>query len=309
MSVHVKHPGFLSTIQDLGRYHYAHLGISVGGAADQLACLSANRILGNEKNAPVLEMTLTGATLEFDQPAVIVLTGARCDCSIGSRSVSPAQATEVAAGETVSCGNITGGSRTYLAVRGGFAIPRVMGSASTHLAGHFGGMQGRSLRAGDILQVDKDPLAQIRNVELARLENLYLPAPIRVTRGAQYEWFGRISFQAFQSGGYSVSEHSNRAGLRLDGPPVQRERQSELLTEGTSLGAIQIPQDGQPIILYVDQQTTGGYPKIANVIAADMHRIGQLRPRQEIAFEEVSMADAIRYFREQERYVSSIFVD
>jgi antagonist of KipI len=309
LPVHVTRPGLLTTIQDLGRYHYAHLGISVTGAADRLACLIANRILGNQKNRPVLEMTLTGATLEFDEPALIVLTGARCDCSIGSRFVSLAQPTEVDPGETVLCGNITGGSRTYLAVQGGFEVSRVMESASTHLGGRFGGIQGRSLRAGDILHIERNPAAPVRKVDLARLESLYAPAPIRLTRGAQYHWFGAIHFEAFLSASYSVSEHSNRAGVRLDGPVVQRERHSQLLTEGTSLGAIQVPQDGQPIILYVDQQTTGGYPKIANVIAADMHRIAQLRPRQEVTFEEVSIPDAISYFREQRRYLSSIFVD
>ncbi len=309
MPVHVKSPGLLSTVQDLGRYHYAHVGISIAGAADRIACRIANLILGNDQNAPVLEMTLTGATLEFDERALIVLTGAACVASIGSTSVISALPMEVAPGDVLSCGRIERGCRTYMAVRGGFAVPNVMGSASTHLAGHIGGILGRSLRTGDILHLGKESNRPIRPVDAAMVDSLYFPAPVRITRGPQHEWFDKQGLATFLTGRYSVSEHSNRAGLRLEGPAVTRERQSQLLTEGTSLGAIQIPEDGRPIILYVDQQTTGGYPKLANVIAADLHRIAQLRPRQEVSFQEVSISEATSCLREQEVYLASIFTD
>ena len=131
--------------------------------------------------------------------------------------------------------------------------------------------------------------------------------PLRVTRGAQQDWFGEEAFGKLFSSSYVVSEHSDRTGLRLQGEAVRPREQAELLTDGIPLGAIQAPQDGQPIILFVDQQTTGGYPKIANVIAADMHRVGQLRPRDQVRFAEVTIAEAVQALREQEQWLREIF--
>jgi antagonist of KipI len=128
-----------------------------------------------------------------------------------------------------------------------------------------------------------------------------------VTRGAQHDWFGPEAFDKLLSCSYTVSEESNRSGLRLKGEPISPRVRSQLLTEGVSLGAIQVPQDEQPIILFVDQQTTGGYPKIANVISADMHRVGQLRPREQVRFKEVAISEAIRLLREREEWLNQIF--
>jgi antagonist of KipI len=200
------------------------------------------------------------------------------------------------------------GARSYLAVQGGFDVPLVMGSASTVVAAHFGGFQGRRLQKGDMLRVRQHSALRSRSLPPGALDALHRPAPLRVTKGAQQDWFAAEAFDKLFACTYVVSEQSDRSGLRLKGERLQPREQSQLLTDGIPLGAIQVPQDGQPIILFVDQQTTGGYPKIANVIAADMCRVGQLRPRDEVRFAEVSIAEAVQALREQEQWLREMFV-
>ncbi len=308
MMIRVAKPGFFTTVQDLGRHGYAHLGISPGGAADPLSFCIANLLVGNDENAPALEMTLLGATLEFEESAIVALTGATCECKHGSASVPLNTAFDLPAGAVLQCGSITSGARCYLAVQGGFDVPLVMGSASTFVPGHFGGFKGRRLQSGDVLQVRPHWSLRIRSLRLGSLDRVLDPRPLRVTKGAQQEWFGPEAFEKLFSTAYIVSEQSDRTGLRLKGAVVHPREHSELLTDGIPLGAIQVPQDGQPIILFVDQQTTGGYPKIANVIAADVHRVGQLRPHDEVRLAEVSIAEAIQTLRRQERWLKEIFV-
>ena len=307
MTIRVAKPGFFTTVQDLGRYGYAHLGISPAGAADPLSFRIANRLAGNEENAPALEMTLLGATLEFDESAVIAITGASCECKTGLGQMPANTAVEIPAGVVLQCGSMMTGARSYLAVQGGFDVPSVMGSAATHVGGHFGGFRGRRLQSGDVLNVRTHNSARVRRLRSGALDSLRVARPLRVTKGAQQDWFGPEAFEKLFSSTYIVSEQSDRTGLRLKGETVRPREQSELLTDGIPLGAIQVPQDGQPIILFVDQQTTGGYPKIANVIAADMHRVGQLRPRDEVRLADVSIPVAVQMLREQERWLLEIF--
>jgi len=307
MTIRVPKPGLSTTIQDLGRYGYAHLGISPAGAGDLLSFRIANLLVGNEEAAPALEMTLLGATLEFGAAAVVAITGADCGPKLGSDQVPLNTPFEVPAGAVLSCGSMTDGARSYLAVQGGFDVPLIMGSASTDVRGRFGGFDGRRLQSGDVLQICDAKTSQTRALRPGVLDSLRDRAPIRVTRGAQQDWFGPEAFAALFASAYTVSDMSDRAGLRLKGDALRPREHSQLLTDGIPLGAIQVPQDGQPIILFVDQQTTGGYPKIANVIAADMHRVGQLQPREEVRFVETSIALAIQALREQERWLKEIF--
>jgi antagonist of KipI len=309
MTIHVIQPGLLTTVQDLGRYGYSHLGISSGGAADQLAMRIANLLVGNPENAATLEMTLAGATLEFDEESVVALAGGECDCRIGGKSIPMWQAVRGPAREVLTCGGLKTGARLYVAVQGGLDVRPIMGSASTSLAGHFGGIEGRGLRKGDLLSVRKRSGSRARTLKPGAVEELYPRRPIRMTRGAQHDWFDPGAFDTLLSSSYTVSEESNRSGLRLQGEPIPSGVGTQLLTEGVSLGAIQVPQNGQPIILFVDQQTTGGYPKIANVISADMHRVGQLRPRELVRFAEVTIPEAIRLLRKQEQQLKQIFQD
>jgi len=308
MAIRVAKPGFFTTVQDLGRYGYAHLGISPAGAADPLSFRIANLLVGNEANAPALEMTLLGASLEFNEGAVVAITGASCECRAGLDPVPANIAVPISAGAVLECGNMPTGARCYLAVRGGFDVPLVMGSAATHVGGRFGGVHGRRLQSGDILHIGKRKTVRLGSPRPGALDALLGQGPLRVTKGAQQEWFGAEAFEKLFSCAYVVSEQSDRMGLRLKGEAVRPREQSQLLTDGIPLGAIQVPQDGQPIILFVDQQTTGGYPKIANVTAVDVHRLGQMRPRDEVRFVEVSIAEAVQALREQERWLEEIFI-
>ena len=307
MGIRIAKPGFVTTVQDLGRYGYAHLGISPAGAADPLSFRIANLLVGNEENAPALETTLLGASLEFEENAIVAITGASCDCKAGADVIPANTAVEFPAGAVLNCGSMPTGARCYLAVQGGFDVPLIMGSASTHVGGRFLGFHGRRLQSGDVLQVRKRGPSRVRSLRPGALEPLQGQAPLRVTKGAQQEWFAPEAFEKLFSCAYIVSEQSDRTGLRLKGEVVRPREQSQLLTDGIPLGAIQVPQDGQPIILFVDQQTTGGYPKIANVIAADMHRVGQIRPCDEVRFVEVSIAEAVEALREHEQWLQEIF--
>ena len=307
MPIRVLDPGLLTTVQDLGRYGYSHLGISPGGAADSLAMRIANLLVGNAENAATLEMTLAGVTLEFDEESIVALTGGECNCRVSGEAAPMWQAMRVPAGGVLACGAMKTGARLYLAIQAGLDVQATLGSASTNMAGHFGGLEGRRLRKGDLLVVRKGPNSRMSVLKPGAVDGLYSREPLRVTRGAQHHWFSVEAFGKLFSCSYTVSEQSNRSGLRLKGESISPRVRSQLLTEGVSLGAIQVPQDEQPIILFVDQQTTGGYPKIANVILADLYRVGQLRPREQVRFTEVAIPEAIRLLREQEEWLKQIF--
>lgn len=286
--IRVESPGLLTTVQDLGRPGYAHLGVSASGAADALALRVGNRLVGNHENAAALEMTLTGGAFGFDSDAVVAFTGS----DFGGERWRPFT---VRAGEILRLGPTRSGARCYLSVRGGIAVPLVLGSASTHV---LTGLGGRPLKRGDWIAIGADPgrAPLWRGVEWNR-ERL---APLRVTPGPQADWFWR----ELDGLVYEVKEESNRMGLRLRGPKLAQSR--ELLTEGVSLGAIQCPPEGEPVILFVEHQTTGGYPKIANVISADLWRVGQLRPRDEVQFETVPFERALALLREQEAWIGAL---
>jgi biotin-dependent carboxylase-like uncharacterized protein len=185
-------------------------------------------------------------------------------------------------------------------------VKRFLGSASTHVLTGLGGVDGRPIRKGDVLKITPATEAfRHRTIDPRIVERLAHRKILRVTVGPQSDWFPESSQRLFYSSTYRVAEDSNRMGLRLEGSPVPARAGRQMITEGVSLGAIQIPAAGQPIILFVDQQTTGGYPKIANVISADLHRIGQLRPRDEIRFEQVELEAARSLLTEQEEVLRS----
>lgn len=288
--IRVLEPGFQTTVQDLGRFGCAHLGVSASGAADALALRAGNLLVGNAENAAALEMTLVGGVFEFKAAAVVALTGSDFGAGLPLRTVL-----QVEPGQVIRCGASQSGARCYLAVRGGIAVPRVLGSASTHV---LSGLGGGILRAGDVLPIGNEAVRQPRR-ELPPL-SAARAGPLRVTDGPQDGWFSGEIYR----GVYRVTEESNRMGLRLRGPAIPSPP-GHMLTEGVGLGAVQVPPEGQPIILFVEHQTTGGYPKPANVISADFWRLGQLRPRDEVCFERVTMEQALALLRDQERWLYS----
>ena len=292
MTILVQSPGLLTTVQDLGRPGHGIDGVSRAGAADPLALRLGNLLLGNPANTPALETTLLGGTYVFPDGATIALTGAT------PFALAPYEIHTIAPGQTIQLGPLTNGARCYLCVQGGIDVPRIGGSASTHL---LSGLGGGPILKGAVLQIaattnEPKPTSIPEALKTNR-------KTVRVTRGPQADQFeSRLFYQTE----YQVTQDTNRMGIRLAGPPVPAFHDSQMRTEGVPLGAIQIPANGQPIILFVDQQTTGGYPKIANVITADLPSLGQLRPGDKVRFEQVSPVEARRLLLEQEALLEAL---
>jgi antagonist of KipI len=304
--IQIKTPGMLTTVQDLGRDGYGPIGVSASGAADAISLRLGNRLVGNIERAAGLEMMLVGGRFTFSDRTIVALTGSDFGATLDDASVEVGTSFEVGAGQTVRLGPTRSGARCYLCVQGGIAVAPFLGSASTHVLSGLGGFEGRPLRKGDVLQIGSvtNPFRK-RVIAREISEHLALRKVLRVTPGPQVDWFSESALRAFQAETYRVGEKSNRMGLRLEGAPVSQHKSRQMITEGVSLGAVQVPPGGAPIILFVEQQTTGGYPKIANVISADLHRVGQLRPRDEIRFELVSFETAQSLLIEQERLLAS----
>jgi antagonist of KipI len=298
--IQVISPGMFTTVQDLGRYGYGPLGVSPSGAADPISLRIGNLLVGNAESEPALEMTLLGGKFVFPEGGLIAITGSDFGASIPMWT-----ATVIPPGGRLETGPTRSGARCYLCVHGGIAVKPLLGSASTHILTGLGGFEGRPIKRGDVLPVG--PAHEVKPLILApdALEKLQPRKILRVTVAPQTAWFSHASLHRFYGSTWRVTEESNRMGLRLDGPELETPQRGQMISEGVSLGAIQIPAGGRPIILFVEQQTTGGYPKIANIISADLASVGQLRPRDEIRFEHVSPESARALIREQEELLRS----
>jgi antagonist of KipI len=304
--IEVRAPGLLTTMQDLGREGFGPLGVSASGAADAVALRLGNRLVGNAEGAAGLEMTLLGGTFAFPEGAVIALAGSDFGATLDDAAVPLWTSAGVKPAQTLRLGPTRSGARCYLCVRGGIEAKLFLGSASTHLLSGLGGCEGRALKKGDVLKIDGGRSSfRTRKVAAKALERLAPRKVLRVTPGPQSEWFSKATQKAFYAKAYRVAEESNRMGLRLESATIPEGAPGEMISEGVSLGAVQIAAGGMPIILFVEQQTTGGYPKIANVISADLHSLGQLRPRDEVRFERVDWETARRLLREQEELLTS----
>lgn len=298
MSITVSAAGFQTTVQDLGMHGYEQLGISPAGAADAYSLRCGNLLVGNQNTDAGLEMTLVGGQYRFNQDALIALTGSRFSAAIDGSGIPYFEALQVSKGQHLELGPTDEGARCYLSVRGGIDVPFALGSKSTSLMMQFGGYKGRTLQNGDKLKIGK-PDSTLAPAEIS-IANVADRSVLRVIPSLQHDWFDSESWDLFINASYTVSQHSNRMGLRLEGPEISPAVQREVLTEGLPLGALQVPGNGRPIISFVDHQTTGGYPKIANIIAADMWKVGQLKPGDKITFTLVSMAEAEKLYLEQE---------
>ena len=307
--IEVRAPGLLTTVQDLGREGFGSMGVSASGAADPVALRIGNRLVGNAEGAAGLEMTLLGGTFGFPERAVVALSGSDFGATLDDQPVEMWKSVEIRQGQTLRLGATRTGARCYLCVRGGIDVKLFLGSASTHLLSGLGGFQGRALRAGDVLKIGTASGSfrtfRKRSVSARAVAQLAPRRLLRVTPGPQSAWFLQEVQDMFYAGTYRVTEESNRMGLRLQGAAIASTTGGEMTSEGVSLGAVQITAGGLPIILFVEQQTTGGYPKIANVISADLGSLGQLRPRDEIRFERVEMESARALFMEQEKLLAS----
>ncbi|MFF7556311.1 biotin-dependent carboxyltransferase family protein [Streptomyces olivaceus] len=254
--------GALTTVQDAGRPGHAHLGVPRSGALDAPAMRLANRLLGNAPDSAVLETTLTGCALRPDRDVTAVVGGAYCPVTVGGRPAAWGAPVRVPAGSVLDVGAAVAGVRSYVAVAGGIAAEPVLGSRSTDL---LSGLGPDPLRDGDVVAVGTAP----RPVPLPVAAPWPGPAaelvlPVRL--GPRADWFSPAALRTLASGAYRISPHSNRIGLRLEGPPLQHASTGELPSEGMVLGAVQVPPDGHPVVFLNDHPTTGGYPVVAVVL-------------------------------------------
>ena len=314
----------LTTLQDTGRTGYQHYGVPVAGAMDLFSHRVANMLVGNRGDEATLEMTLKGPSLEFDEDTLIAICGGYLSPAIGSTEVPQGKAVRVRAGSVLDFGACRTGCRAYLAVRGGFDVPRVMGSRSTYEIAQLGGMQGRALRkddqlpigeaAGDIYPVLDTELAHSRlacafpnwavNQHIEKFDRM--PQMVRIIRGRHWEAFPAISREALTGTEFRVAADSNRMGFRLDGAKIDPDRPLGTLSEAVTFGTIQIPHGGKPIVLMADRPTVGGYPKIAEAASVDLHLLAQLKPGDRLRFKLVSLARAHALWLAREREIMAI---
>ena len=305
MAMHVIFPGPRTTVQDEGRYGYQNMGFTPGGFMDRDASRMANVLVGNEEGEALLEFCLVGPILCFDEQVNLSVCGGDFSLEVGEKVYPACQAVHVPSGVRVRA--LTGQAGVYgsLAISGGLAIPKVMGSYSTLLRCQLGGYQGRTLLAGDIIPLrspekGREDLSWRRGIGSEKEKKESEGVVIRVIPGPQEERFTQRGMETFYGSRYIITGQSDRMGYRLSGPLVEAKEGYDILSDGIAMGSIQISGNGEPIVMMADRQTTGGYAKIANVISADLPLFAQLRPGQGVEFVPVSVQEAQRVLREKE---------
>jgi biotin-dependent carboxylase-like uncharacterized protein len=270
-TVEVVDPGALTTVQDLGRPGWAHLGVPRSGALDEPALRLANRLVGNPESAAAFETTLSGVVLRPGRATTLAVTGARCDVRVDGRPAAWGAAVPAPAGAQVAIGPATDGLRSYVAVAGGIAVAPVLGSRATDV---LSGLGPPPLQAGDRLPLGPPGRAPygVEAVPQSRGDRL------RLVLGPRADWFSPGALEALEGAVYEVSADSNRIGLRLTGPVIERANTDELPSEGMVLGAVQVPPNGQPVVFLHDHPTTGGYPVVGVVVEDDLSVCAQVRP-------------------------------
>jgi len=294
MSIQVVRPGLLMTVQDIGRHGHQHVGLCPGGAMDPISLTLANALVGNESGAAALEITVLGPDLEFTRDTLVALVGAEFESDIPlNRPVL------VAAGSHVSISRAARGARGYLACAGGIAVPEVLGSRSTYIPGAFGGLEGRVLKRADVLPLaeNAEPLSRERYEQLKNKRATSVrwsvppftvpdrePIVLHAIDGEHFADFDANMQRVFYDTVWRVTPDSNRMGYRLGGPALARAKTDEILSGPTALGSVQVPANGVPIALMADHQTTGGYPRIAEIASADVPRLAQIAPGGTVHF-------------------------
>jgi antagonist of KipI len=330
MGLRILKPGLLTHVQDSGRWGYQKEGMLVSGAMDDSALRLANLLVGNPEGAAALELSLLGPHILFEEDYLIALSGFPFSASIEGRAVVPNRPLWVKRGSLLKIGAARAGCRAYLAVSGSFDLPLLLGSRATYLRGGLGGFQGRALQAGDLLPCcgpSERAAALIEQLKekggrksfvqaswgLAEAASFPLasspgdaPLLLRAMRGPEWDLFRTESQQAIWESPFLLSPQSDRMGLRLQGTMLALKEAGELLSSAVTMGTVQVPAGGQPIVLGADRQTTGGYPRIAQVISADFSILAQARPGSRLQFQEVSLAQAQQLALQQHRQLGQL---
>ncbi|MDT8862687.1 biotin-dependent carboxyltransferase family protein [Alkalihalobacillus sp. MEB130] len=305
MALKVLKPGLLTTIQDLGRTGFQKHGVIMSGAMDPLALRIANLLVGNAEDEAALEMTLAGSSLRFEKDALIAIAGGNLSSTIDNQSIPIHRPIFVKKNSILSFGPAKTGCRCYVAISGGLVVSDVMGSKSTYLRAKLGGFEGRALDVGDVIEFKQnqewdmweESQNKYRSCIVSRwgLNSTLVQnkrKEIRIIPGPHYQQFTKESQDQLFHSSFKVTPQSDRMGYRLSGPSLRVINKVELLSEGVTFGTIQVPPDGNPIILLADRQTIGGYPKIGQVIEVDIPAVAQLKPGEKISFSCVSIEEA-----------------
>lgn len=317
MTITVLNPGLLTTVQDLGRPGYQKNGVSPSGAMDRWALRLANALAGNDESAACLEITLLGPSLFFNTDERIAIAGADLTPMVGRSGIPLYRPVWIKKGQTLTFGQPKQGCRAYLAFAGGIEAPVILDSRSTFLPAGFGGIDGRRLRSQDVLSIGEQPdspqMAEL--FESPKTTQRFLAAPwavdpgilpyhdphlIHITKGNEWDLFTESAQEGLLSEPFAISTQSNRMGYRLEGPPLKMKKAVQLISAPVATGTIQVPANGRPIILLADRQTTGGYPKIAHAISADLPKLAQAKPGDRITFQLTTIADAQKRLFAQE---------
>ena len=298
--IRIHKAGILTTVQDLGRFGFQQYGMPVSGAMDTYSLKFANSLVGNNLNEACLEITAIGPTIEFDSDTFIAICGADMQAQINGIDIEMYKTIEVKRGEVLSFKGLKKGFRTYFAIAGGIDVPMVMGSRSTYLRGKIGGFEGRALKNGDQLQLgmstNKPQIKQISNEQIPEYKNSFTA---RIIPGPESTYFTVQALTDFLKSEFVLSNHSDRMGYRLKGKTIQHKTTSEIISSGIAFGTIQIPPNGEPIIMMADRQTTGGYPRIATIISSDLPYLSQLQAGDKIRFKEIRLVEAHELMREE----------
>ena len=298
----VINPGLYSTIQDLGRYGYQQQGIVVSGAMDQFAIQAGNVFAGSLRNDAAIEITMMGPTLQAQNNAIISICGANLSPMIDNTPIRMWCSQYIGRGQVLSFGKRQSGMRAYICVSGGFDVIQFLNSSSTYVKGKMGGFEGRPLKVGDILYGKKENIDTNR-IGLGLADECiptYNPEdPIRVILGPDDDCFTKKGIRTFLNSTYKISNSADRMGYRLEGPAIEHKSKADIISDAINLGTIQVPKDGNPIILMSDRQTTGGYTRIANVISADIPLIAQRFPGQTIKFEAITVEKTQKLWKQE----------
>jgi biotin-dependent carboxylase-like uncharacterized protein len=298
--IEVLRAGALTTVQDLGRPGWRSSGVPCGGAFDPWSARTANRLVGNPDDAALLEVTLTGPELRFSEAAVVAWVGDPFECELDGRAAPAGASLAAAPGGTLRMRGTRAGVRAWLAVAGGLAVEPRLGSSATELSARFGGLSGRALQSGDRLECPPAPArASRRGLGAGFLRELVGPV-LRIVPGPDERLVAGMGARELATRTFTVGVHSDRRGIRLEGSPLGLAAQVELRSQGILPGAVQLPPSGDPILLGVDAPVTGGYPWIAQVVAADAGRLAHLAPGASVRFEIVDFAAAERALAERE---------
>ncbi len=292
-SLIVHDPGLFATIQDLGRWGYLRYGVSNCGAMDKVSLKVANLLVGNDPGEAAVEFTVLGGAYEVAADSCrIAIVGGGFPVAIDGEPVPPFTSYTLRRGTRITIGYATSGIRGYLAVAGGFDLSSVLGSLSTHVRFELGGLNGKALEAGCRISLGnaKAPPGGDRCLDPSLMP--FTDGPLRVIMGPQEDYFTETGKRTFLSAEYRVTGQSDRMGYRLEGPEIKHAGDFNIVSDGIAAGSVQVPGNRQPIVLLADRQTTGGYPKIATVITADLHRLAQIGPGEAIRFTAVSVEEA-----------------